>query len=68
MKDTCTHFIAACLPFSLTTAIPMAESDASVNGRDPESGVSESLGQKNSAGKVYGPCQLPRPPPSESEF
>jgi hypothetical protein len=44
MKDTCAHFIAAYLPLSLTAAIPMAESDASISDHDSESSVSESLG------------------------
>jgi hypothetical protein len=42
MKDTCTHFLAAYLPLSLTTAIRMAKSDASVSEHDSESSLSES--------------------------
>ena len=44
MKSTYTHFTTAYLPLSLTTVIPMAESDASVSDHDSESSLSESLG------------------------
>jgi hypothetical protein len=48
MKDTCTYFIAAyrLYPLSLTIAITMAESDASVSDHNSESSRSESLGTK----------------------
>jgi len=62
IKDTCTLFIAAYLPLSLTTAIPLAESDTSVSDHDFESSLGESPGTKTPAGMVCGPYQLPRPP------
>jgi hypothetical protein len=41
--DTCTRFIAAYLPLSLITAIPLVEGDAVVNEHNP---LSEPLGIK----------------------
>ena len=55
MKDTYIHFIAAYLPPSLITAIPMAESDPSVSEHNSESSLSESLGTKAPVDNVYGP-------------
>jgi hypothetical protein len=46
MKNSYTHFIAAYLPLSLTTVIPMAESDASISDHDSECSLSKSLGTK----------------------
>ena len=66
MKNTCTCFIAANLPLSLTTVIPMAESDASVGDHDFRKQPQRIPGYKDPAGKVYGPCQLPQTPETES--
>jgi len=62
MKNTYTHFIAAYLPLSLTTVIPMAESDASVSDHDSESSLSESLGIKTLQARSMVLASFRKPP------
>jgi hypothetical protein len=66
MKDTCTHFLAAYLSLSLTTAIPMAKSDASISEHDSESSLSESLGTETLQEKPMVPGSFRGPPETES--
>jgi hypothetical protein len=61
MKTTYTHFIAAYLPLSLTTIIPMAESD-----HDSESSLSESLDTKTLQARSMVLASFRNPPESES--
>ena len=51
-ENTCTHFIAANLPLSPTTVIPMAESDASISDHDFGKQPQRIPGYKDPAGKV----------------
>jgi hypothetical protein len=60
-KDTCTLFIAAYLPLSFTTTIPIAESDTSVSDHDSESSLGESLGTKTLQEKSVVPASLRDP-------
>jgi hypothetical protein len=62
MKNTYTHFIAAYLPLSLTTVIPMAESDASVSDHDSESSYSESQGIKALQTRPMALASFRKPP------
>jgi len=58
MKTTYTHFIAAYLPLSLTTIIPMAESD-----HDSKSSLSESLDTKTLQARSMVLASFRNPPP-----
>lgn len=62
MKSTYTHFTTAYLPLSLTTVIPMAESDASVSDHDSESSLSESLGIKTLQARFMVLASFRKPP------
>src|SRR3954447_9713422 len=66
IQGTCTHFIAAYLPISLTTAIAMAESDASVSDYDSESSLSDSLGTKTLQARSMVPGSFREPPETDS--
>jgi len=65
-KNTCTHFTAAYIPLSLTTIIPMAESDASVSDHDSESSLSKSLHTKTLQARSMVLASFSKPPGSES--